>query len=266
MNHENLMTTLKNKFPFKNYIHENSSGDIYKTIFYVSNKYLKTKSRVLDFGSGPCDKTALIALLGHDCTAFDDLQDEWHKASNNSEKILEFSAEMGINYIDSSTNDMDFYESSFDMVILTDVIEHLHNSPRVLLLTLLDALKDDGALLITVPNAGNIRKRLDLLRGRTNMPPFSGYYWYPDPWRGHIREYVYDDLKKLAHFLDLELIELRGADHMLQKVPSWMLPIYKLITTIFPRWKDSWLFVAKKKKGWNPVRESQTNNGHVVHD
>ena len=82
--------------------------------------------------------------------------------------------------------------------MLNDVIEHLHNSPRSILLALLEALKDEGVLLITVPNAGNIRKRLDLLRGKTNLPPFSQYYWHPDPWRGHVREYVHGDLEQLA--------------------------------------------------------------------
>lgn len=266
MNYRNLMSKLKSKFPFAGYIRENYAGDIYQTVFSVANEYLPARSNVLDFGSGPCDKTALIAMLGHHCIAYDDLQDEWHKVSGNREKILAFSNEVGIDYIDSSTNDMNFKDASFDMVMLTDVIEHLHDSPRSLLLTLLDSLKDNGFLFITVPNAGNIRKRVDLLRGRTNMPPFSGYYWYPNPWRGHIREYVYDDLVKLAQFLDLDVMVIRGCDHMLQKVPPRLLPLYKLVTSFLPRWKDSWLFVAKKKKGWNPVREAQTNNGKVVND
>ena len=42
-------------------------------------------------------------------------------------------------------------------------------------------------------DASNIRKRIDLLLGKTNLPPFDGYYWSPDPWRDHNREYVLDD-------------------------------------------------------------------------
>ena len=86
------------------------------------------------------------------------------------------------------TKDRPLQRSLFDMVILLDVIEHLHDSPRTLLNDLVDTLKDGGLLFITVPNAGNIIKRIDLLLGKTNLPPFDGYYWSPDPWRDHKRE------------------------------------------------------------------------------
>ena len=131
--------------------------------------------------------------------------------------------------------------------MLNDVIEHLHNRPRPLLISLIEKLKDDGILLITVPNAGNIRKRIDLLIVKTNLPNFSDYYWSKEPWRGHVREYVYNDLKQLSDFLDLKLIILNGKNHMLQKVPKVLLPLYKLITLLFTNWRDSLLLVAQKK-------------------
>ena len=70
------------------------------------------------------------------------------------------------------------------MVMLNHVVEHLHDFPRDLLNDLLTLVKPSGLLFITVPNAGNVRKRLDLLRGKTNLPPYEGYYWYPGRWRG----------------------------------------------------------------------------------
>ena len=89
MNYHRLMNELKEIFPFENYIKENSAGDPYKTVFSIATQYLPKKSNVLDFGSGPCDKTAVVALLGHNCIAYDDLQDTWHKESDNTRKILE---------------------------------------------------------------------------------------------------------------------------------------------------------------------------------
>jgi hypothetical protein len=44
-----------------------------------------------------------------------------------------------------------------------------------------------------------------------NLPPFDQYYWYPGPWRGHIREYVKSDLAMLSDYLDLEVLELEVA-------------------------------------------------------
>ncbi len=60
------------------------------------------------------------------------------------------------------------------------------------------------------------------------------------------------DLVKLAEYLDLEVLELRGCDNMLQKLPGAIRPLYLLVTRIFPAWKDSWILVARKRKGWVP--------------
>ncbi len=138
------------------------------------------------------------------------------------------------------------------MIMLHDVLEHLHNSPRELLVLLLQFLKEDGLLFITVPNAVNIRKRIDVLRGRTNLPDYGGYYWYPGEWRGHVREYVHSDLVLLTKFLGLQLISVHGCDHMLAKVPLFLRPLYLKITDVFDGLKDSWLLIARKPANWVP--------------
>ena len=253
MNYHRVMQEIKEAFPFENYIKENSAGDPYKTVFSVTTKYLSKKSNVLDFGSGPCDKTAIVALLGHNCIAYDDLQDKWHKNSDNRRKILEFSKKFGIQYINTLENDVSSQNVAFDMIMLNDIIEHLHESPKDILLSLLSLLKDDGILFITVPNAGNIKKRINLLIGRSNLPSYESYYWYPGLWRGHIREYVHNDIIQMASFLDLEVELIEGCDHMLENVQPWLLPFYKFITRLFPKWKDSWVLVARKKPNWSPL-------------
>ena len=246
MNAEKAYNELVNKFPFSGYLE--SEVYLYKTVAKIAINNLRPGASILDFGSGPCDKTALLKLMGFDCTACDDLKDNWHSEGNNRKKIINFANSLDIQFYETNDfDDLPFKKETFDMVMLTDVIEHLHESPRSLLLNLIDSLKNGGILFITVPNAGNIRKRIDLLIGKTNMPPFSEYYLYPGTWRGHIREYVYDDLKKLAQYLDLKVIDIRGENHMLQKVPKILLPIYLSVTAIFTGWRDSWSLVAQKK-------------------
>ena len=134
-----------------------------------------------------------------------------------------------------------------------DVIEHLHNSPRELLSSLVEIIKPCGYIFISVPNAVNIRKRLFVLFGKTNMPSYKLFYWSYGVWRGHVREYVKDDLIKLSEYLGVHVLELRGADHMLHKLPNFIIPFYKSITTIFPGWKDSWILTARKPKNWRPL-------------
>ena len=92
------------------------------------------------------------------------------------------------------------------------------------------------------------------MRGRTNLPQYDGYYWYPGSWRGHVREYVKDDLLKLSEYLSLEVLEAKCCDHMLYKVPRIFRPLYLMATKVFNGWKDTWLLVARKKPGWKPVK------------
>jgi SAM-dependent methyltransferase len=236
------------RFPFQGYFNPESGG--HELIGATVQKYLKPGARILDVGCGPCDKTAVLQLLGYHCVGFDDFRDRWHEAPGMREKIFAFAIEQGIELHVAEKGKIPFDAESFDMVTLNDVIEHLHESPRELLNDLIELIKSEGLLFITVPNAVNIRKRLDVLRGRTNLPPYDSFYWYPGDWRGHVREYVEGDLRSLSEYLGMEVVELRACDQLLTNLPAKLRRLYLAITGIFPSWKDSWLFLARKPKGW----------------
>jgi SAM-dependent methyltransferase len=228
-----------------------------KTTINIANtikKYIPPESKILDFGSGPCDKTAVIQYLGYKCSAYDDLKDDWHRLNNNRRKIVQFAKELNIDFRLASNGYLPFQKESFDLVMSHDVLEHLHDSPRELLNDLAELIKPNGLLFITVPNAVNIRKRISVLMGKTNLPRFETYYWYPDPWRGHVREYVRNDLKLLCKYLGFNIVELHGCNHMLRVLPAIIRPLYILITNIFTGWRDSWLLVARKPKDWKAKR------------
>lgn len=216
---------------------------------------LPAGSRILDFGSGSGDRCAVLQELGYRCSCCDDLQDAWHALGDNREKILAFARERGLDYrVVKTGHPIPFKKDSFDMVMMHDVLEHLHNSPRSLLNALLELVKTNGLLFLTVPNAVNLRKRIDVLRGRTNYPSYHQFFWYPDPWRGHVREYVKNDLQQLCEFLELKLVELRACDHLLRRLPRFPLvkPMYLTLTAVFPSLKDTWLLLAEKPPGWVP--------------
>lgn len=247
------VTVVHDRYPFPGYM-DLSRHSVYESICSTVQRHLPAGSKVLDFGAGACDRTAVLQVLGYACSACDDLQDAWHLEGDNASKIRTFSSAIGIDFRQVSSPPLPYDDGTFDMVMATDVIEHLHESPRELLNDLVVLLKPGGLLLVTVPNAVNIRKRVDVLRGRTNLPPFPGYYWYPGSWRGHVREYVKNDLEQLVGFLRLETVELRGADHMLFKLPRAARPAYRLATSVFPGWGDSWLLLARKPPDWEPRR------------
>ncbi len=141
------------------------------------------------------------------------------------------------------------------MIMMNDVLEHVADSPRELLNSLVDGLKTDGLFFATVPNLANIRKRISILRGQTNLPNYDLYYWYQGPWRGPKREYVRGDLVSMGANLGLETLELYTVHHMLQKLRPPLRPIYKAITSVFPDWRDTFVYVGRKPTGWKPKSE-----------
>lgn len=226
----------------------------YSTVARTALKYLEPGAQILDFGCGPCDKTAILQDLGFRCSGFDDLNEDWHRAPGQREGIMRFARECGIDFRLNVGRPFPWEPAQFDMVMMHDVIEHIHDTPRLLINDLLDMAKPEGILFITVPNQVNIKKRIEVLLGRTNLTAFETFYWSDPPWRGHIREYVRDDFVKLARYVGVETLELRGVDHMLQKIPGAARGPYLAATALFPDWKDSWAFVARKPRDWTARR------------
>lgn len=261
---DEVIRTVASRFPFDGYMGSQARGAFaYRSIARVAQEYFRPAARVLDFGCGPCDHAAVLQQLGFSCAGYDDLSDPWHLQDGNRERIKQFAALVGVDLRIADGGPIPFEENSFDVVMLNDVLEHMHDSPRELLCDLLKLVVPSGLLLITVPNAVNIRKRLAVLRGRTNLPAYEEFYWQAGPWRGHVREYVLDDLAQLAHYLDLDIVVLRGCDHMLGRVPGWARTAYLGVTSLFPGWKDSLMLLGRKKGNCGPRREGRIANSIV---
>jgi 2-polyprenyl-3-methyl-5-hydroxy-6-metoxy-1,4-benzoquinol methylase len=253
---DDCINRVKETFPIKGYVSEDKRRE-YAVIAGLVKRYLPTGGRVLDFGAGPLDKTAVLAGLGYETCACDDLQDYWH--NGKKELILDFAKGNRIDYyvISEEKTLEDFIEGhgQFDMVMLHDVIEHLHHSPKNLLNKLLAAAREQAFLFITVPNALNIRKRICVMLGKTNYAPYPSFYWSPEPWRGHIREYCLEDLRLLAEYLNLDTVELRDVSFMLRRVPKGFRWLYEAASNFIGGTKDTLLFIGRKKIGWTPRYE-----------
>lgn len=244
---------INREFPFDGYIREGRKSGYFDMVTRIA-KWSGREVSVLDFGAGPCDKTAMFSKAGMKVTAFDTLQDAWHKLEGNRDKILQFAADAGIEYcLPTEDIPFPFLLEQYDVLMSHDVLEHLHSSPRVLLNKILPCLKPGGLVAITVPNAANLRKRIHLLFGKTNYNRFEYFYWYPGMWHGHIREYVRNDLKLLNDFLGLELLELGTYNLQLDVLPRSTRKAYTVFASLFPGIRDSWMLVSRKPENWEPL-------------
>jgi 2-polyprenyl-3-methyl-5-hydroxy-6-metoxy-1,4-benzoquinol methylase len=87
----------------------------------------------------------------------------------------------------------------FDIVNCNAMIEHLHTSPKKMLLEVLRVLKPGGVLVISNPNIAALHNRIQLLFGGSVHASISDWYhnpaWMRPKYTGHIREYSPRELR-----------------------------------------------------------------------
>ncbi len=146
-----------------------------------------------------------------------------------------------IHYLDLTTENT-VIQRSYDLLICTEVIEHIFADDRIIFANLDKLTKPNGFLVISVPNAISLVRRLLVMLGKNNITQkrniikgtFGGY--------GHIREYA---MYEIQYFLkqSFDLIFTIGINDF-----SWTLrlPFNKFLPTSLC---DDMLFIARKKAG-----------------
>ena len=86
-----------------------------------------------------------------------------------------------------------------DLVVMGEVIEHLHTAPWLILRFMRALMKRDGYLVLTTPNAVDILRRLNMIRGRNPFEMLREELDNP----GHIREYTTRELVDVGSRADL---------------------------------------------------------------
>jgi len=140
--------------------------------------------------------------------------------------------------------DLPYAEKQFDVIICADVLEHLFN-PSVVLEKLRKYLKDDGFMIISVPNIAHWSIRLELLFGRFDYQK-SGIL---DD--GHIRFYTAKNIRKAIHAAGFDVV----SDESVLSLPKGFNRLFnyiglsKLIRFVFPNlFIAQFLFLAQKSK------------------
>lgn len=214
---------------------------------------------LLDVGSGPMDKTAVFARLGFETYAADDLSDPWHQSPGVKDSILSFADRNGIKFhLQTPENyTIPFERGSFDVVTSIAVIEHLHDTPRIILNAMGEQLKTGGMLVVVMPNSVNLRKRLSVLRGKTNYNPLGELYFsIGGGYRGHVREYTLDETVQICQWSGFEIVEARHFEHLAQqKLGPASRAVFLSLGNIFPSFRSGLLVIGRKPEGWRPRSE-----------
>ena len=187
----------------------------------------KRKLRILDVGCG--DQSLLKSLDNKEFILYGC---DWIKQKNKNKKI-EYQS------IDINKNGLECWPSKyFDVIICSDVIEHLE-SPAALLREISRCMKPNGFALISFPNSWNILERTRFFL-TANFRRFRSER-YSSPW-GHISFFTSEILESICDRAKLSINSVRAGGKFSHaafagfffRVPSSLLLSYNVYVLLRP--------------------------------
>jgi SAM-dependent methyltransferase len=134
-----------------------------------------------------------------------------------------FREKLGVEIVEQDLLDqpLPFPDESVDAVTCFHSLEHWHQSPKRLFKEIHRVLRNSGYLFIATPNAVNLRKRLSVLFGGTNLCQLEEWYDSDLGFRGHVREPIVADLKNLVLWNGFRLIAVHGRNFIGANSVAW---------------------------------------------
>ncbi len=180
-------------------------------------KFIPSGSSVLEFGCNTGFVSKLLVEKG--CTVIGVEINEWaaEQARQVCQEVLVGDIRT-IDYSEALKNQM------FDVALFGDVIEHL-NEPKTILETVRGLLREDGFIVVSVPNIAYWSVRLELLEGNFDYQP-TGILD-----ETHLRHYTLKSLRNLLNQSGYEIVDLDAtrspfnlcdARTFLKKWPFWV--------------------------------------------
>ncbi len=177
-------------------LRESHLADIDRIAFQI-DRIRMPGSAIVDLCGGTGFFAAACAALGMQSHLVDDFNDPVNKAHPIDGLAVLRELEVKIIASPARTWAREFPDDSFDVVTCFDALEHWHHSPREPFSEALRVLKPGGRVFFSAPNAVNLRKRLTVPLGFSNWSRFDDWF-YPDRFRGHVREPILSDLLRLV--------------------------------------------------------------------
>jgi len=206
---------------------------------------LDPKNKMLEVGSFPGHFTVILKELGYKIEGVD-IKPE------RAEKLWE-KYNLLIHKVNIETESIPFPTNTFDVILFTEVIEHLRINPLSVLQELHRILKPNGLLLLTTPNiTPSMRlkffwKEQDYLDNPIEQ--FKKLEWLGH--MGHVRLYSFKELKIILDFIGLQILShsYSGKKPSLNIKRNILFSFLNLVGTKYS--KDQfrpYLFIISRKK------------------
>lgn len=200
-----------------------------KEEFDLIHPHMPKSGKLLEIGSYPFDRTKDLINLKYDFTGLD---------------LKHEKPEWNVVKCDIETEAFPFRDSTFDIVLMMQVMEHLGRNPINPLLEINRVLKPGGKLFLSTPNFYHLRNKFYMM--------FKGYQYEMfnfikhvnnQDYTGHIRTY---SKKELEMFFDYAKLKMIGHHYLWYKSEKYKLG--GIITYCLPWTRDHHLCICEAMK------------------
>ncbi len=196
---------------------ETQAENPYRQDFAVIAGWLGFGSKVLDLG---CGDGSLLRYLsdGMEIKGYGVEKDDsnWLKSQQNNVNVIQMDLEDGLH---------GFEDQSFDTVVLSQTIQAMHNTEAILQ----EMLRVGREVIVTFPNFGYWRNRMQLVVGRMPVSKTLPHEWYDTP---NVHLCTIHDFDALCKDHNITVIERKvitnGKD--VSFMPNWLgdLAMYRI--------------------------------------
>lgn len=178
--------------------------EILQEIESRSRKTTSLPPHVLDIGCGYGVLPITLSRLGFKCYGLDVME----HLDGYAPKIMA-KHNVHLDLVDVEKEKFPHPEGFFDYVVCEALIEHLHNSPKLMMTEILRVLKKNGCLILLTPNFGKLRNRVMSLLKYSHPIDLKLFYNSSYPYRGHIRELTVMDVRKIFKWSGFKVDNVR---------------------------------------------------------
>jgi len=208
------------------------------------------KGKVLDIGASPYHLMYCLKKLGFDIYGVD--------INPNTLKEFQMKHRLKVKKHNMENGKSPFKDEEFDLVIFTEIFEHLGVDPLRVLKEIRRILKPKGMLFLSTPNLYTLHKIIMFLFGRSfnnalgelNKVKSTGYM-------GHIREYSNKEIKMILESCGYKIKEIYFkkynnfflAPSIVRKTPLFFLGLmFEFITNSISFLRPTQIVIAEKEK------------------